>query len=93
MSLDKQNNVQKSRKKRKARQDFQKKPIRKGLKSLRGQPECYDQVKKVVTISITPRAVEGLDTLSRERHISRSELIEQIGRGLIQLAAPSDLSS
>lgn len=53
------------------------------IKSQRGQPELYDQVKKKVTISLTPKAVNGLDNLAMSLNISRSELIEQIGRGLI----------
>jgi len=88
-----QTKPQKSRKKRKVRQEFQKKPIRKGVKSLRGQPEMYDQIKKRACISITPKAAEGLDILSQERKVSRSELVEQIGRGIIQLIDLSNLSS
>lgn len=74
------------RKRKKVRQDYQKKPSRKGVKSLRGKPEMYDELKKVVSVGITPTALAGLDALSQKRSISRSELIEQIGRQLIQLA-------
>ena len=74
------------RKQKKVRQNHQKKPSCKGVKSLRGKPEIYDELKKIVSVSITPTALAGLDELSQKRAISRSELIEQIGRQLIQLA-------
>jgi hypothetical protein len=70
---------------KKARKNNQKKPSLKGIKSVRGKPELYDELKKIVSIGITPTARAGLDELSQKRSISRSELIEQIGRGLIQL--------
>ncbi|WP_414545893.1 ribbon-helix-helix protein, CopG family [Nostoc sp. CCY0012] len=38
-----------------------------------------------MSIRITPTAVNGLDELSHERGISRNELIERIGRGLITI--------
>lgn len=69
----------------KSRKEHQKKPIIKGLKSTRGQPEHYDSLKKCVSVGITKNAVDGLDQLSHERGISRSELIERIGRGLIKI--------
>lgn len=73
-------------KQKKIRQDHQKKPSRKGVKSLRGKPELYDELKNIVSVCITPTALAGLDELSQKRAISRSELIEQIGRQIIQLA-------
>lgn len=68
-----------------SRKEHQRKPIRKGLKSRRGQPEHYSEIKKCVSIGITPTALAGLDELSQEREISRSEMIERIGRGSIKL--------
>ncbi|MEH2458805.1 hypothetical protein [Nostoc sp.] len=67
------------------REPREKKISRKGLKSLRGQPEAYDELKKIVSISLTPTAIKGLDDLSRAYMISISELIERIGRQMIQL--------
>lgn len=69
----------------KSRKEHQIKPIRKGIKSTRGQPEHYSEIKKCVSIGITPTALTGLDELSQELAISRSEMIERIGRGLIKL--------
>jgi DNA-binding TFAR19-related protein (PDSD5 family) len=71
---------------RQPREDYQKKKARKGLKSMRGQPETeYGELKKIVSLSMTPSALKGLDRISRELQISRSELVERIGRQLIKL--------
>jgi hypothetical protein len=53
---------------------------------MRGQPEVYDELKKIVSFSITPTAMTGLEQLSEQLNISRSELIERIGRGLLAIA-------
>ena len=53
---------------------------------MRGQPEIYDEVKKIASFCITPTAQLGLAQLSRQLNISRSEVIEQIGRGLLTIA-------
>ncbi|AUT04583.1 hypothetical protein CLI64_29525 (plasmid) [Nostoc sp. CENA543] len=71
--------------KKSSRKEHQRKPIRKGIKSKRGQPEHYSEIKKCVSIGITQTALDGLDKLSQERAISRSEMIERIGRGLIKI--------
>lgn len=67
------------------RQEHEKKPIRSGVKSQRGQPELYDELKKIVSVSITPTAKAGLAELSATRKISLSELVERIGRRIIHL--------
>jgi hypothetical protein len=59
-------------------------------KRLRGVPELHDELKRRVNISLTPTGVEGLDVLAAEWRLSRSELIEQIGRGQIRIAAQQD---
>ncbi len=84
----KSKNIQKSR----PRQPHQKKPIRPGVKSMRGEPEMYDELKKIVSISITPKAKAGLAELSAARNISFSELIEQIGRRIINLSDDEERS-
>lgn len=73
------------------REPREKKISRQGLKSLRGQPEAYDELKKIVSVSLTPTAIEGLNNLSRAYMISRSELIERIGRDVIQLIKVDNL--
>lgn len=55
-------------------------------KSMRGVPDNpYGEVKRNVSLSLTPTAVAGLDQLSQIRQISRSELIERLGQGLFVL--------
>ncbi|MBD2124231.1 hypothetical protein H6F68_25475 [Trichocoleus sp. FACHB-262] len=77
---------------RTVRQEHQKKPACKGRKSLRGQPEIYDELKESRSFGITLTASIGIDEISQELSISRSELIERIGRRLIQLQIPSSPS-
>ncbi len=64
----------------------------KGQKKSKGVPELHDEVKKRVNLSLTPSAIAGLDKLSQEFNLSRSELVEQIGRGMIPLAEQRSLS-
>ncbi len=64
----------------------------KGKKTSQGYPELYDEVKKRVNLSLTPTAIAGLDKLSQELNLSRSELVEQIGRGSIPIVEQSSLS-
>jgi hypothetical protein len=59
--------------------------VQKGRKSLRGQPEIYDEIKKIASFSITPTAIDGLRKISSELNLSRSELIERIGRGVFAI--------
>lgn len=65
--------------------EHRKKKTQKGRKSMRGVPEYYDQPKAQANYVITPKAKEGIEELSRERDISCSELIERIGRRIIQI--------
>ncbi len=46
----------------------------------------YDELKKNVSLSLTPTALDGLTGISEKLNISRSELIERIGRGLLTIA-------
>jgi|GEM_PF-1028212 len=64
------------------------KQAKKGLKGKRGRPELYDEVKGKMTLSLTRTAIEGLDELAVQHDLSRSELVERIGRGLIPIAKP-----
>ena len=75
----------KTKRKGRPRQEYEKKPSCKGMKSMRGQPEIHDEVKKPVSFSITPTAQLGLARFSKQLNISRSEFIERIGRGLLTI--------
>lgn len=52
---------------------------------MRGQPEMYNELKKVTSFSITKTAHLGLKQLSEQLNISCSELIERIGRGVLTI--------
>lgn len=54
---------------------------KKGQKGIKGQPIMYDELKKVVAVSLTPTAVQRLDVLAESMDVTRSELIEQVARG------------
>ena len=49
----------------------------------------YGEKKASMNNLVTPTAQAGLDTLAHSRNISRSEFLEQIGRGLLQVSAPT----
>lgn len=59
-----------------------KKRAQKGIKSTKGRPEMYEEVKGRVSIVLTPKGLQGLDAMAQANGISRSELIERFGRGL-----------
>jgi hypothetical protein len=50
----------------------------------------YAEIKKDAHFSLTPTSIDGLDKMARQRKISRSELVERIGRGLIPIAVPEE---
>lgn len=72
-------------KNQKPRQPHQRKPSGTGIKSLRGVPEMYDELKKPTTVALTPTAIAGLDEISKAMGISRSELVERLGRKTLEL--------
>ncbi|MBW4542278.1 MAG: hypothetical protein KME43_24545 [Myxacorys chilensis ATA2-1-KO14] len=75
------------------REAYQKKQGCKRQKSMRGVPDNpYGELKRNVTVSLTPTAQAGLEQLSRDRQVSRSELFEQLGRGrLILVEVPQQI--
>jgi metal-responsive CopG/Arc/MetJ family transcriptional regulator len=53
----------------------------------KGKPNTvYDELKARITVSITPTAIKGIDALAMELGVGRSEVIEQIGRGLLRVS-------
>lgn len=65
--------------------DSTKAGLKQGRKCMRGEAKDYDEVKRRSAFTLTPTAKSGLEQLSSARLISMSELIERIGRGLIEL--------
>lgn len=53
-------------------------------KSMRNQPEMYDEIKKPFTFSLTQTPVKEQELLAKIYGISRSELVEQFARGQIK---------
>jgi metal-responsive CopG/Arc/MetJ family transcriptional regulator len=54
----------------------------------KGQPLSeYNELKTRITVSITPTAVNGIDAIAKSMNLSRSELLERIGRGMLQVSA------
>jgi tartrate dehydratase beta subunit/fumarate hydratase class I family protein len=52
-----------------------------GQKRIKGEGILWDEPKKRVSIVLTPTAIEGLDNIANSIGVSRSELIEIVGRG------------
>lgn len=53
-------------------------------KSMRNEPEMYDEMKKRCNLSLTQVAINGLDALAKLHGISRSELVERFARGQLE---------
>ena len=54
---------------------------KKGIKGLPGTPTTeYGELKKNVKMTLTPTAISHLDAAATEEGISRSELVERLGR-------------
>jgi len=62
---------------------------KKGQKGQKDVPELYDEVKKRVNLALTPTGIDGLDAIASNLNVSRSELVERIGRRLLCLDANS----
>jgi hypothetical protein len=58
---------------------------KKGMKSTRGRPEMYSEVKTSVCLALTPTAITQLNELAKTMNLSKSEFVEQIARGLISI--------
>ncbi len=57
----------------------------------KGEPAFYDEMKKRVGMTLTPTAIAGLDEHAAIWDVSKSELIEQIGRSIIPLPSPQEV--
>lgn len=61
---------------------------KKGQRGTRTQSNTYSEVKGRYNMTLTPTAVKGLDAIAQSMNLSRSELVEQFGRGLIPILSP-----
>jgi hypothetical protein len=57
----------------------------------KGEPAFYNEMKKRVGMTLTPTAMAGLDEHATAWDVSKSELIEQIGRSIIPLHSPQEV--
>jgi hypothetical protein len=55
----------------------------KGKKSIKGEPELYDEVKTALNLRMTPTAKELLKKKAEERGLTSSELVERFARDLL----------
>lgn len=62
-----------------------------GVFKKKGQGAIYDQVKKNISVSITPDGLAGIDELAQDLGLSRSEFIEQVGRKRLRVVTAEDL--
>ena len=58
---------------------------KKGEKNTRGKPQIHSEVKKSISVCLTPTAIDILSKSAKARQISRSEFVEQFARGLLDL--------
>jgi hypothetical protein len=63
---------------------------KKGVKSTRGRPEIYSEMKTSVCLALTPTAIVKLDNLAKSQQLSRSEFVERITRSLIEPNAENE---
>lgn len=59
--------------------------IKKTRRSLKGIGDYWEERKRPLNLTVTPTALEGLERIALSRDLSKSELVERIGRGLIPL--------
>lgn len=57
----------------------------------KNEPALYNELKRRLNLTLTPTAIEGLDGRAKEWDLSKSELVEQIGRGIITLPSPQEV--
>jgi hypothetical protein len=58
---------------------------RKGHKSRAGVGDLYDEPKEKLNLTVTPSAKDGLEEKAKLLGISKSELIERVGRGELKI--------
>lgn len=56
-----------------------------GKKRVKGEPVFYSEIKRNTMLTLTDTAKHLLDERARELGVTRSELVEQFARGIIQL--------
>ncbi|WP_449416067.1 ribbon-helix-helix protein, CopG family [Phormidium nigroviride] len=57
-------------------------------KNKAGRPGLYSEPKEKVSLALTKTAIHNLEELASQLGVSRSELVEQVARGIIPLGQP-----
>ena len=70
---------------RKPRRKNERKPVRKGVKSMKGQPEMYNELKECFCFCLTRTVKNALEHFSEQMNLSQSELLEQMVRALLTI--------
>lgn len=59
---------------------------------MRGEPVYHDELKKGLNLTITPTGASGLNDIVKELGLhSKSDLVDQIGRRMIQVSTDGKL--
>jgi hypothetical protein len=67
------------------RPNFKRKGSHKGIACRKGEPIFWDELKERINLSLTPTAIANLTQIASEENITRSEALERILRGMLQV--------
>lgn len=60
-----------------------------GQKCVRGKPLYYDEVKKRVSLMLTPTVINKLDVAANNSELSRTEFLERLLRKVFKIGSSS----
>ena len=66
-------------------------PKRKRTRRYKNEPGAYDELKKQISATLTPTAIQGLNAHAKAWDTSRSDFLELIGRGEIAVPSPQEM--
>jgi len=52
----------------------------------KGEPQLWDEIKRRVCVTLTPAGASGLTAIAESMGLSRSELLERLGRGVLAIS-------
>jgi hypothetical protein len=70
-------------------QNFKRKGSHKGIACRKGEPIFWDELKERINLSLTPTAIANLTQIAEEENLTRSEVLERILRGMLQVNPPT----
>ena len=69
--------------------NFKRKGSHKGIACRKGKPIFWAELKERINLSLTPTAIAKLTQIAEEKNITRSEALERILRGMLQVNPPT----